>query len=261
MQKALKIFSNILFAFLLLLALTLTVPRIFGVKTFVVASASMEPAYPVGSVVFSIPQKFENIKEGDTISFVIDQRGTVVSHRVQRVNEDTRDFVVKGDQNTIEDANTIRYDNVLGVIRFSIPYLGFLLSYIATPSGKIIAITIVLASLLLMAISSENTEEEKPKKEKPKKEKPAVAIAKGIAADMDTPPETVTAEIAKEKKPAAEKPPKRVYRKNRVSPFKQALEQYNQQQTRKAQEPKKYVYSKRHRYIPKYPMLPDEKEG
>ena len=53
----------------ILLALTLTVPRMMGIQTYIVVSGSMEPAISVGSMVYAKTTTPASLKEGDIIVF------------------------------------------------------------------------------------------------------------------------------------------------------------------------------------------------
>lgn len=61
-ERICKILMNIIIVVLVLVAGILFVPRLFGYENFAVISGSMEPNMPVGSIVYSHPEDFNNIK-------------------------------------------------------------------------------------------------------------------------------------------------------------------------------------------------------
>ena len=61
-------------------------------------------------------------------------------------------FRTKGDANKNVDANLIEPNQVLGKAIFSIPYLGYLATYIQTPSGSIVTICFAVSSIILVVI-------------------------------------------------------------------------------------------------------------
>lgn len=146
---------NLLLGIMVTLALIIVVPNVFGIQTRAVLSGSMEPALPTGSMVFVFPEDAEKIKLGTPVSFVLDDQGTVVTHRVVEIDTANREFTVKGDANETADANPVQWDNVIGVVRFYIPYLGYFLELLLTTQGKVIALTVILAVIILVLLLGE----------------------------------------------------------------------------------------------------------
>ena len=64
---------------------------LFNLRIFTVVSGSMEPKYKIGDVLISMETKPEDIKVGDTISY-IGERGTVagkiITHQVESIDKD-----------------------------------------------------------------------------------------------------------------------------------------------------------------------------
>lgn len=129
--------------------------RFFGYEAFVVQSGSMEPAYHVGSLVYVKPVDAQKLEKGDVITFELGDgvRGT---HRIVEVQEENGDlsFRTKGDNNDEADARPVFPNAIVGEVKFSIPYLGFLVTYIQQPAGKFLAIS-GLAFILLLTILPE----------------------------------------------------------------------------------------------------------
>jgi len=168
-KKALNITADILLAITVVIALAVLALNLFGGRTLAVLSGSMEPNYPVGSLVFAVPTPPEEIISGDAISYVINNQGTTVTHRVIEADREARHFITQGDANNAPDGNPVLYENVIGVVRFHVPMLGYALSFVLTTSGKIIAGTIVVALILLtILLGGKDKEKEEPKNNKEK---------------------------------------------------------------------------------------------
>lgn len=127
-------------------------PMAAGYKPVVVLSGSMEPTYHVGSVIYYKHAPFSAIDVGDAITFRAGEDG-MVTHRVVEKSELSGTFTTKGDANLSEDPNPVSYDDVFGkVLKFSIPYAGFFVSYsknfkVIGFMGAVIVLSILLDSL------------------------------------------------------------------------------------------------------------------
>lgn len=153
MRKAITIFIGIWIALLLLLALGVVVPRLFGVLPKVMRSSSMEPTLPIGSLLYVSAAPIEEIQEGQIITFRAGNGTELVTHRVEFVRKDTREFIVKGDGNLEADANYVPYDDVVGIVTCFMPGVGYLHIWTTPLYGKVIAILlflILLTSFFLM---------------------------------------------------------------------------------------------------------------
>ncbi len=107
----------------------------------------MEPAIPVHSICFvneNIP--LENIESGEVISFRIGDN-MLVTHRVTEIHDN--EYTTKGDANNTEDAAPVTAENYIGKTVFVIPKAGIAVLYLHTRHGKIAAVTIIAALLIL----------------------------------------------------------------------------------------------------------------
>ena len=152
--------------FIAIMAIGLVGLRLAGFRTFTVMSGSMEPDYPVGSLLYVQPVDYRNLKVGDVISFVANDDKVVVTHRIAEIVPDENDasvlrFRTKGDANESPDANLVHYKNVIGTPMIVLPYIGYVAHNIQQPPG--IYITLVVGTLLLAWTFLPGTLEERRK--------------------------------------------------------------------------------------------------
>ena len=97
----------------------------FGVKPSVIITASMQPKINPGDVVIIQPIDIKSIKAGDIIQYKID--GYSVVHRVINIIDDgaTIRLILKGDNNKMPDRNSVTADQIVGKLKYHIPYLGY----------------------------------------------------------------------------------------------------------------------------------------
>lgn len=117
--------------------LPLTIPRFMGYEIYEVVSGSMEPAIPVGSLLYVEEIEPEEVLPKDIIAFV--QDGSVVTHRVEENQYVEGKFITKGDANSKEDMLPVAYEQLVGKAVYHIPVLGILLAMLASTTGKIYA--------------------------------------------------------------------------------------------------------------------------
>ena len=137
-RKALKITAGIVrtvawivtLAALLLLSV-MVISRIVGLYPYVIQSGSMEPTIHAGAVAF-IDQRADEVQIGDIVAFRHpEDEEIVVVHRVVETHEDS--FLTQGDANETPDSAEIPMACLVGRYKFSIPWLGYLVSEITLP--------------------------------------------------------------------------------------------------------------------------------
>lgn len=184
LRKTWSLVSTVLVSLVVLLALLLVGARVFGLQVFTVLSGSMEPTYHTGSLIYVKKVDPYAIEAGQVITFLLDE-DTIATHRVVAVVPDEEDasvirFRTKGDANESEDGGLVHYKNVIGTPVFTIPYLGYVASYIQHPPGMYVAIAAGAVLLMLTFLpdifapeeKSETESEEKPKRRRAAEEKP-----------------------------------------------------------------------------------------
>ncbi len=168
-----KAISRILVVIVILIAALMIGPRLFGIQIYSVLSGSMEPEYPVGSLIYVKSTDPEELQIGDVITFRAGEE-TVVTHRIAEIKKDNNapehvgyetvqdasgvsalsddlQFVTKGDANPSNDIGTVTPEMIIGKPVFRIPYLGYVSIYIQRPPGRYIAIA-VAGGILLLAL-------------------------------------------------------------------------------------------------------------
>lgn len=176
-NKTKKIFNMLttsIVVAVVILAIMLVGVRLFGLQVYTVLSGSMEPKYPVGSLIYVKPVDYKELKVGDPITFLLDE-DTVVTHRIIEVlidenDPDTIRYFTQGDANGIPDGKSVHYQNIIGMPVFTIPYLGYVSNYIQNPPGMYIAIS-AGAILLMLVFLPDLFSDDKGSKKKPAQEK------------------------------------------------------------------------------------------
>ena len=151
-KKIWDVFTSILVAIVVIMAILLVGVRVIGLNVYTVLSGSMEPTYHTGSVIYVKEVDYTTLQAGDVITFAISE-DMVATHRIVGVVPDDEDpsvlrYRTKGDANDSEDGTLVHYKNIVGKPVFTIPYLGYIASYIQSPPGSYIAIA--GAAFLLM---------------------------------------------------------------------------------------------------------------
>lgn len=148
-KKIWDIVSTVIVVVIVIFAVLLVGVRLFGIQVYSVISGSMEPEYPVGSLIYVKEVDADSIEVGDVITYVL-PNGTPSTHRVIRIDEANSHFYTKGDANDVEDAAPVHFNNLIGTPIFKVNYLGYVAYYIQHPPGMYIAICIGAILLILV---------------------------------------------------------------------------------------------------------------
>lgn len=120
MRKIRKLIISIL----CILITVVVVLRVAGFKFYSVKTESMTPALTANDIVCVYPVSFESLNKGDIITYVIDDKGTTVTHRIVGIDENNKTVQTKGDNNEYPDVELVEEENIIGRIVFKIPILG-----------------------------------------------------------------------------------------------------------------------------------------
>ena len=145
---------------------------LFNLRIFTVVSGSMEPKYKIGDVLISMETKPEDIKVGDTISY-IGEKGTVagkiITHQVESIDKDLNNkyvFHTKGLANDISDIYPVTEDQVYGVVVYKVFILSLVYKVIGTTWGLFVFVVIPLLYIIgseMLEIMLEKEEERRAK--------------------------------------------------------------------------------------------------
>lgn len=160
--------STFCVSIIVLIAIALTVMRFSGLQGFTVESNSMSPTYPIDSFILVKDINPQQIETGDAITFVFNDDGLLVTHRVIAIDKNEKTFKTKGDNNNVPDSIPVLWDNVVGKVVFSIPKIGSIMRIITAEENRqyiviIIALLLTISFVLDMAekkrgkTSSENS--------------------------------------------------------------------------------------------------------
>lgn len=174
LKKILNTLTTIIVVMVVILAILLVGVRLFGLQVYSVLSGSMEPEYPVGSLIYVKEVDYKELKVGDPITYLLDE-DTVVTHRIIEILIDEEDsntirYFTQGDANGIPDATSVHYKNIIGTPVFTIPYMGYVSNYIQNPPGMYIAIS-AGAILLMLVFLPDLFSDDKSNKKQPAREK------------------------------------------------------------------------------------------
>ncbi|NLC54458.1 MAG: signal peptidase I [Erysipelothrix sp.] len=162
LNKTWNYFTTLLTVGLLIFAFLLVGVRFLGYTPYAIISGSMEPAYPVGSLVYVQKVDVEEIEVNTPITFVLNEDLVVATHRVVDIDKEAKLFKTKGDANNSVDGKPVHFNNVLGVVKYSLPYLGYLSVYLKSRKGLIVMISLIIVvviSTLIKIVIDDNKNE------------------------------------------------------------------------------------------------------
>lgn len=123
-NRKLVLYSVITFALLTIVLLT---SGLFTYQALTIGSGSMSPAIEKGDVIILKGMKNEEtrkIKKGDVLVYNHDNK--IIVHRVIKKsnNGETISFKTKGDYNNAKDSWTVKQEDVIGIVKFRIRWVG-----------------------------------------------------------------------------------------------------------------------------------------
>ncbi len=139
---------------LILLCIPFTLPKLFGLQLFEVKTASMEPEYPVGSVVYVKEAESADIAVGDIITYTLgSDTEYVMTHRVVAISEEEQTFITKGDANMVEDAEPVSFSRLVGKPVCCIPGIAAISNFINSNMGVKVMIGIFVIVIMMWLIA------------------------------------------------------------------------------------------------------------
>ena len=142
--------SILLVVIFILVGITLVTSKtsLYGLQSFVVASGSMEPFLPTGSIIYSLNSG--DYKKGDVISFKDGNR--TITHRVADVktNAGNISYVTKGDANKTVDPTPVLKNQILGKEVLHAYHIGKLVYFTKTVPGFL---TLILLPAIIFILA------------------------------------------------------------------------------------------------------------
>lgn len=127
---------------------------LLNARPLVVTGASMMPAINQGDALVVRKVAAGTIQVGDIITFQNFGRPNLTTHRVTSIRDVAGNiwYQTKGDHNDAPDQDLTPHGAVLGKVRLVLPRMGYLLGFVATPSGVLALISLPLLVMLVQEL-------------------------------------------------------------------------------------------------------------
>ena len=161
--------SDFLFVFVLTIFVLVTLimlgTKLFGYQILTVDSGSMEPIFPKDSLIFVKMVDPSELQADDVITFTVDEKGTLVTHRIVAVLKDERSFITRGDANNTNDPSTVPYGNVVGKAELCLPKAGAVFRVVTAQENRVYVYIVIgiLIGLTVMWIILDHIKKKKAK--------------------------------------------------------------------------------------------------
>lgn len=156
----LVIVSFVLVLLAMLLSMTISegkTPSILGYSALIVSSGSMDPVYPVNTIVITKNIEIEDCKVGDVITFYSNDPvvyNVPITHRINEIRTDDNgkiSLITKGDANYICDDYPVFEEDIIGKVVGNSKIFGKLILLI---SNKWVYFTFIILPLFLVCVIS-----------------------------------------------------------------------------------------------------------
>lgn len=122
--------------------------EMIGYRSYTVLSGSMEPEFYPGDLVITKHKNKTDIQINDIVTYK-DNDGVIITHRI--IEESPEGYITKGDNNNVEDADILTKENIIGEVKFSIPKVGYIMSFLSKPI--VIAIEMFLLAGIILFLN------------------------------------------------------------------------------------------------------------
>jgi len=164
MKNVFKILGNVMVVVLMILLVALVfftisskknkdgIPKLGGYQLLVVLSGSMRPVFNEGDVIIVQAVAVSGIKKGAIITFKDpEDSNRIVTHRVIDIQKHKGlVFKTKGDANNTADRLAVPAGNIIGQMKFKIPYMGKGVEFAKTKKG-LVWLIIVPGTLVILS--------------------------------------------------------------------------------------------------------------
>jgi signal peptidase len=157
LRTAVALLSQLYLTLLITFAATAMIPVAFHWEPTIVMSGSMEPTVMTGDVIVAMPISKDKLNESVKVGHVLLAKdalnpGALITHRVVKILPDNAGYITKGDANESVDINTLLPENIKGVERIRVPYIGIPIQALKT--GNPIPAVIFLVVTIFAQISA-----------------------------------------------------------------------------------------------------------
>ncbi len=126
--------AGLLALVLLVAAMAIVVPAVTNSTPMTILTGSMAPTYPAGTLIIVKPVDPDTLSIGDAITYQIESgKPVVVTHRIIATtarSDGARSFTTQGDANNAPDPKQVIEEQVRGKVWYSIPYLGWVNTWV-----------------------------------------------------------------------------------------------------------------------------------
>jgi len=143
-----KKFFDVILVIIIILIFMKFILHIAGFSHYIVLGGSMEPTYKIGSLIYVKNVDAKEIQVNDVITYVANKNLDIVTHRVIKIDTKNSEFYTKGDANQTIDAEAVHFNNLIGIPKFSVPYMGYVLMYLSKKPG----IYLFIAAVVIMSM-------------------------------------------------------------------------------------------------------------
>lgn len=150
-RKLHMVLSVIMIAVIVLLGGMFFVPNVLGYKPYNVLTGSMEPTYPVGSLIYVKKVPADTLKVGDVIT--VTSGGTPITHRIVVIDSEQKLVYTKGDANQNVDGAT-SFEQIKGkVAKIHFPALGKVFQTMQSGNNRKVFIIVIAVFLLIWFVT------------------------------------------------------------------------------------------------------------
>lgn len=154
------LYNTVFYGFLCILLLTIASSiqngsqyvNIMGYSPFYVSTQSMQSVIPRGALVISKITDTRDLKVGDDITFMNDEIGEIVTHRIIKVyknyNGNGLSFQTQGVDNPEPDKVILQEKYVVGKVDIVIPELGVYMSFLKENFIRVIIVGVLLITFM-----------------------------------------------------------------------------------------------------------------
>lgn len=171
LKTSIELLSHFYLVIVMTFAATAMVPMAFHWEPTIVMSGSMEPRIMTGDVIVAMPVPQDKIKELVQSGQVLlaknaEKPGTLITHRVIEVLPNGTGYLTKGDANRSQDDIALLPENIQGIERIRVPYVGIPFQALKNGDPEPLAVFLLVTILAGISVLGEKTRirEEEDKK-------------------------------------------------------------------------------------------------